>query len=73
MQRLFYVGAPYQRDRPSRSLRSGRSTVSVWYSSWTMGREIKAESHAVELAFLQEAAYSDDALEFYDETPSKGS
>jgi transposase InsO family protein len=35
-----------------------------------MGRVIKAESHTVEFSFLQEAEYSDDALEFYDQPPS---
>jgi hypothetical protein len=38
-----------------------------------MGRVIKAESHTVEVAYLQEAAYSDNARECYDQPSSKGS
>jgi hypothetical protein len=34
---------------------------------------IKAESHTVEFAYLQGAAYSDNALERYDQLPSEGS
>jgi hypothetical protein len=34
---------------------------------------IKAESHTVEFVYLQEAAYSDNALERYDQPSSKGS
>jgi hypothetical protein len=70
---LFYLGAPYQRDTPTRTPRSGRRTVPVWYLSQTMGRVIKAASHTVAFASLQEAAYSDNALECYDQPPSKGS
>jgi putative transposase len=55
---------------PTRTPRSGRSNVPVWYPSRKIGRVIKAESHTVEFAFLQEAEYSDDTLEFYDQPPS---
>jgi hypothetical protein len=72
-QPLFYVGAPYQRDTPTGAPCSGRSAVPVWYPSQTMGRVIKAESHTVECASLQEAAYSDNARECYDQPSSTGS
>jgi len=72
-QQLFHVSAPYQRDTPTRTSRGGRSTVPVWYPSQTMGRVIKAESHTVEFASLQEAAYSDNARECYDQPSSTGS
>jgi hypothetical protein len=55
-QQLFHVGAPYQRDTPTRTPRSGRSAAPGWYPSRTMGRVIKAAIHTVEFASLHEGA-----------------
>jgi len=52
---------------PVRTPQSGRGNVPVWYPSRKMGRVIKAESHKVEFAFLQEHEYSDTFYEFYDQ------
>lgn len=55
---------------PSRTPESRQSNVPVWYPSRKMGCTIKAESYKVEFAFLQEAEYSDEVLEYYDQPPA---
>src|SRR5690242_9869060 len=54
---------------PSRTPRTGRGNVAVWYPSKKMGRIIKAESAKVEFAFLLEAEHDDAVIEFYDQPP----
>src|SRR5713101_6748677 len=54
---------------PSRTPRTSRGNVAVWYPSTKMGRISKAESAKVEFAFLLEAEHDDAVLEFYDQPP----
>jgi len=52
---------------PNRNPRGNHGNMLVWYPSKKMGCVIKAESHRVEFAFLLEAEYADDVLEYFDQ------
>src|SRR6266849_5614415 len=52
---------------PHRNPRATRGNMPVWYPSQKMQCVIKAESHRVEFAFLLEAEYGDDVLEYFDQ------
>lgn len=52
---------------PHRNPRGNHGNMLVWYPSKKMGCVIKAESHRVEFAFLLEAEYADDVLEYFDQ------
>ena len=52
---------------PHRTPRGAHGNMPVWYPSKKMRCVIKAESHRVEFAFLLEAEYADDVLEYFDQ------
>ncbi len=52
---------------PHRNPRASHGNMPVWYPSQKMQCVIKAESHRVEFAFLLEAEYGDDVLEYFDQ------
>jgi putative transposase len=52
---------------PNRNPRGNYGNMPVWYPSKKMHCIIKAESHRVEFAFLLEAEYADDVLEYFDQ------
>jgi putative transposase len=52
---------------PHRTPRGNHGNMPVWYPSKKMSCVIKAESHRVEFAFLLEAEYGDDVLEYFDQ------
>ena len=52
---------------PNRNPRGNHGNMPVWYPSKKMHYVIKAESHRVEFAFLLEAEYADDVLEYFDQ------
>ena len=52
---------------PHRNPRASHGNMPVWYPSQKMQRVIKAESHRVEFAFLLEAEYADEVLEYFDQ------
>ncbi len=52
---------------PNRNPRGNHGNMPVWYPSKKMHCVIKAESHRVEFAFLLEAEYGADVLEYFDQ------
>src|SRR6266404_2556987 len=50
---------------PSRKVRCGPNNVIAQYPSRKMARMIPAESHTVELTFIQQLEHDDDVIEYY--------
>ena len=54
---------------PTRTPKSNKGNVAVWYPSKKMGFIVKAESHKVEFAQVLEAEHDEEVLEYYDQPP----
>jgi hypothetical protein len=50
---------------PSRKVRCGPNNVTAQFPSRKMGRMVPAESHTVELAFIQQLEHDDSVIEFH--------
>lgn len=56
---------------PSRKVRCGTNNVTARSPSRKMGRMVPAESHTVELAFIQQLEHDDSVIEFHAHPPAR--